>query len=373
LKPNFTNMTVMNKYLRILTLVLTSFLIPACNLFEEEEAELDYFITSFDSLSDAQIIGDFSNDGRESNNLKVSYLSVSKFGISVWVENDITFPLMIEFENKNGDYGVTSVQSGKNAGIRLNNGSTSLQTKGGSLNVSGISVNPIDESRGFVSFYLKGNVAFQRSSGPDLVIDFDVMVMFDNKNDPPKPVNPIVDGNNPGSGNPGDVANCKNSINISSLISYWSQIDLTAADLVDPGTGRRTTADKIFSNLSSNDVALIIEGPGKTRNPATNYLVQILIPRNSFKANTTIQFRNGGAGTGLTDGAIGVLVASRGTVNDGWRTNRDFGKNKNMGTLTILTTTPKITGTYQFEASGDGYPSLNNQFAKLSGTFCIDP
>ncbi|MDP2285935.1 MAG: hypothetical protein Q8L06_17485, partial [Pseudohongiella sp.] len=99
----------------------------------------------------------------------------------------------------------------------------------------------------------------------------------------------------------------------------------------------------------------------------------MLTPAN-LVANKTLSFLNAGVGTGLTNtGAVGRLIAVNGGVNDDWRTNRDFGKNKPMGEIKITAVTPEIRGSYSFKASGDGYPTLNKQYAEVSGTFCIKP
>ncbi|TDQ18892.1 hypothetical protein DFQ04_0703 [Algoriphagus boseongensis] len=174
-------------------------------------------------------------------------------------------------------------------------------------------------------------------------------------------------GSTGGTGGSGGTGTCVNEIKAPKLVAYWDQIKPVA---LATGTGKRIAANQVFSDLKASDVGLFIDATSG----GTRYVVQILFTSANLVANKTINFQNGGAGAGLTNaGAIGILYAKNGSVSDDWRTNRDFGKNKNMGTLTIKTVTPKITGTYSFKASGDGYPSLNNQYAEVSGSFCIDP
>ena len=170
------------------------------------------------------------------------------------------------------------------------------------------------------------------------------------------------------SGGSSGTSACVNTINVSptNFESYWTQIKPGNAT----GTGRRAAGNTVFSDLRSTDVALILDATSGSN----RYQVQMMLTPANLVANKTLPFLNAGVGTGLTStGAVGRLIAVNGGVNDDWRTNRDFGKNKNMGEIRITAVTPEIRGTYSFRASGDGYPTLNKQYAEVSGTFCIKP
>ncbi|TFH74918.1 hypothetical protein E3V39_01850 [Gammaproteobacteria bacterium LSUCC0112] len=186
----------------------------------------------------------------------------------------------------------------------------------------------------------------------------------------PPPSVPGSGGSTGGSGSGGSSGSsaCVNTINVSptNFASYWSQIKPGNAT----GTGRRAAGNTVFSDLRSTDVALILDATSGSN----RYQVQMMLTPANLVANKTLPFLNAGVGAGLTStGAVGRLIAVNGGVNDDWRTNRDFGKNKNMGEIRISAVTPEIRGTYSFRASGDGYPTLNNQYAEVSGTFCIKP
>lgn len=184
----------------------------------------------------------------------------------------------------------------------------------------------------------------------------------------PPPSVPGSGGSTGGSGGSSGTTSCVNTINVSptNFESYWTQIKPGNAT----GTGSRAAGNTVFSDLRSTDVALILDATSGSN----RYQVQMMLTPANLVANKILPFLNAGVGTGLTStGAVGRLIAVNGGVNDDWRTNRDFGKNKNMGEIRITAVTPEIRGTYSFRASGDGYPTLNKQYAEVSGTFCIKP
>lgn len=236
---------------------------------------------------------------------------------------------------------------------------------GGIGSLSNYSVKAVDTYEGSGSFDLTavGDFMANNSTQPKAIV-FEFGIDFDTKR-----TGGLAGGGGSGngsgsSGNSGSTS-CVNLIEAKNLVSYWPQITSGNAT----GTGKRVAGNSIFADYKTSDVALVLEGSAG----GTRYVVQLMFTASNLTANKTLEFRNAGTGTGLTNtGAVGRLIAFNGTVNDDWRTNRDFGKNKNMGTLRILTVSPKITGTYSFQASGDGYPSSNNQFVNVSGTFCID-
>jgi hypothetical protein len=190
----------------------------------------------------------------------------------------------------------------------------------------------------------------------------------------PPPSVPGSGGSTGGSGGSSGSSSCVNTINVSptTFLSYWPQITTTLKNNpgIATGTGRRAAGNTIFADYKPDDVALILDATlGSNR-----YQVQMMLTKGNLDANKTIPFRNAGVGTGLTSsGAVGRLIAVNGSVNDDWRTNRDAGKNQPMGEIRITAVTPEIRGTYNFNATGDGYPTLNKQYAQVSGNFCIKP
>jgi len=187
----------------------------------------------------------------------------------------------------------------------------------------------------------------------------------------PPPSVPGSGGSTGGSGGNSGTTTCVNTIDVSptNFLSYWPQITdaLKIRPGIATGTGRRAAGNTIFADYKSTDVALILDASSGSN----RYQVQMMFTPLVAK---TIPFQNAGVGTGLTSsGAVGRLIAVNGSVNDDWRTNRDGGKNQPMGVITITSVTPEIRGTYNFKGTGDGYPTLNKQFAEVSGTFCIKP
>lgn len=340
---------------------------PSCELIEELTGEAidSFFISSVGSGSTPTISGTLTIDGVEETIINIFNFSASESSVNFTIENEGFIGLSFLVPSKNGTFNIQQDVSIDEYAIRILADGSFSYFKSGSGTVSSFTKDILDSSRGKISFKLKGSGKFGGDDPRfgDRDIDFDLTVNFDNRNDPPY-TPPVVVDNGDASGS--DPGSCVNEIKATALVSYWDQIKPGSAT----GTGKKVAANTIFADYRASDVGLVIDATSGS----TRYVVQIMFTASNLVANKTLEFRNAGTGTGLTNsGAVGRLIAFNGTVNDDWRTNRDFGENKNMGTLKILTVTPKITGTYSFDASGDGYPSLNDQFAKVSGTFCIDP
>lgn len=362
------------KLTQLFFLIFLTIIIPSCDLLEtlKKNEEVSYFITSFESLSNPEVDGSLTDNGAPASNLSIMNIVASESQITFTLASPNLVRLTFSIPSKNGTFDIKEDVSFDEEGIEVYANGYSFYAKSGSATVSNHSADIIDTSRGKITFKLKGNGMFGGSDPRfvDRSISFDLSVSFDNRNDPvaSTPSNPggSTGGNTGGSTGGGGSTDCVNSIDAKNLVSYWPQIKSGNAT----GTGKRVAGNTIFADLKSSDVALVLDGSAG----GTRYVIQIMLTGSNLIANKTLEFRNAGVGTGLTStGAVGRLIAFNGTVNDDWRTNRDFGKNKNMGTLKILTVTPEITGEYSFQASGDGYPSLNNQFVNVSGKFCIKP
>lgn len=351
-------------FVRSMLVIFSLFYLPSCELFETEVKQYLLEFNSADGsinqvIADGYLMIDGSRTDISTGNLVSLSVSEEVIFLTMEVGGD-TYYLKVPSFDKDYDL-VDDYLDGAMTFVGV-----SYRTIGGIGSVSNYSVTASDTYEGEGNFNLAAVGEFQPYSGGqinDLV--FQLELDFDTNR------TGGVSGGGSGSGGSGSTGGsgsgtCVNEIKAPTLVSYWDQIKPGSAT----GTGKKVAANTIFSNYTASDVALVIDGTSGS----TRYVVQIMLTASNLVANKTLEFRNAGTGTGLTStGAVGRLIALNGTVNDDWRTNRDFGKNKNMGTLRILTVTPKITGTYSFDASGDGYPSLNNQFAKVSGSFCIDP
>lgn len=363
-------MNLNRKCTQLFFLLFLIIIIPGCDLLEtlKKNEEISYLISSFESLSNPEVTGSLTDDGKQLNNLRVTRFNASESQITFTLASSTLVPLTFSLPAKNGTYGIKKDISYNEDGIAVYADGTSFYVKSGSGTVSSHSATILDLTRGKITFKLKGEgmIGGDDPRSIDRPISFDVTVSFDNRNDPvaTTPTNP--GGSTGGSTGGSGTSSCVNFIDAKDLVSYWPQIKSGNAT----GTGKRAAGNTIFADYKSTDVALVLDGTAA----GTRYVVQIMFTPSNLVANKTLEFRNAGTGTGLTNtGAVGRLIAFNGTVNDDWRTNRDFGKNKSMGTLKILTVTPQITGEYSFQASGDGYPSLNKQFVNVSGTFCINP
>ncbi|MBX3637528.1 MAG: hypothetical protein KF683_19335 [Rubrivivax sp.] len=170
------------------------------------------------------------------------------------------------------------------------------------------------------------------------------------------------DGGGGGGSGGGGSAGCSSEFTIDRLKGYYSAATLTAP--------KRVAANTRLVSADNGDPAIVLESTERIEGQ-TRYVTQIVVPSARFAAGTT-SFAVGQA--------IGVLVYSIGTdtrgnnVADSFRTNRDWGRAQaSVGTLTIESTSPQLRGSFQFQASGDGYPSLNDFFATVSGgRFCMN-
>lgn len=361
----------MNK--KRIQIILISFLAlasPSCDLLDslKETDEVSYYISSFESLSNPEVVGSLTDNGVPASNLSVANITASESQITFTLASPNLVRLTFSIPSKNGTYTLMEDVPSDEEGIEVYADGYSFSGKSGSATISSFSADILDGTRGKISFKLKGEGVFGGSDPRSInrSLGFDLTINFDNRNDPvaSPPSNPV--GGTGGTGGSTGSTGCLNSIDANIQASYWPQILSGSVT----GTGRKVAANAIFSNYKSTDVALVIEG----NTGGTRYMVQIMFLGSNLEANKSMDFINGGTGAGLTNaGAVGRLIAVKGTVNDDWRTNRDWGKNQDRGNLIIETITPQITGSYFFQASGDGYPSLNRQFATVSGRFCIDP
>lgn len=159
---------------------------------------------------------------------------------------------------------------------------------------------------------------------------------------------------------PGSSA-CVNEFTIERLNGSYSAGQITAPKKVE-ATAKMVRADNGMPVIALESKEQI---EGQIR-----YQLFIIAPSPSFSVGS-VAFASGQA--------IGTLIYSIGTsrsgdnVADALRTNRDWGRSQgSVGRVTVEATTPQIRGTFNFMASGDGYPSLNNYFTAVSnGRFCV--
>ncbi len=346
---------------RSLLILFSFFPLSGCELFNTEVKE---YLLQFNSADGSleQVIADgyLMIDGIKTdlNTGNILELSVSEevIFLKTIVAGD-TYYLKVPSQNKSFDL----IEDYLDDAMTLL--SDLYRPVSGIGNLSGFTVNAQDTYEGSGSFKLTAVGEFKVNNSSQLKqLVYEFEIDFDTNRTGGLAGGGSSGGSTGGSG----TGACTNAIDAKNLVSYWSQIKSGSAT----GTGKKVAGNTIFADYKTSDVGLVLDGSAG----GTRYVVQIMLTGSNLVANKTLEFRNAGTGTGLTStGAVGRLIAFNGTVNDDWRTNRDFGKNKNMGTLRILTISPKITGTYSFQASGDGYPSLNNQFVTVTGTFCIDP
>ena len=352
-------------FVRSLLILISFFPLSACDLFNTEVKEYLLQFNSADGTLEQVIAEGYLMIEGVKTNLNtgnIQELSVSEeFIFLTMVVGGDTYYLRIPSQNKSFDL----IQDYLDDAMTFVSNIYTPVSGIGNLNY--FTVKATDTYDGTGSFKLTAVGEFKATNSSQikqLVYEFEID--FDTK----RTGGISGGGGSSGGGSTGGgtgITSCVNEIKAPILRSYWS-------DQIKPGsatgTGKKVAAKTIFSNYTDSDVALVIDGTsGNTR-----YVVQIILMGSNLVAGKKIDFRNAGVGTGLTStGAVGRLIAFNGTVNDDWRTNRDWGKNQDRGDLTIETVSPKITGTYNFQASGDGYPSLNNQYTEVSGRFCIDP
>jgi hypothetical protein len=172
-----------------------------------------------------------------------------------------------------------------------------------------------------------------------------------------------------GGGSSGGGGNsCTNGFVVDSLLSIYDRNNVRSANRVTvAGSGRRITV----SGASVPSTGISVTSTELVSSTHPRYGVQLIIPNSLLTANRTLNF--------IAGQAVGVFVAqlnsSDGTIiPDSWRTDRDFGRNRDMGDLTITAVSPQIRGTFNFVATGDGYPSITPYYARInSGTFCVTP
>ena len=366
LKNSTTSFISTSKNLLAKSILLLFCILPlsGCDLLKSEIKEYLFQFNSADGslgqvIADGYLLIDGVRTDLSTGNIQELSVSEEFIFLTMTVGGD-TYYLRIPSQNKSFDLIEDYLDD---AMTMVSNSYTPVSGIGG---LNNFTVKATDTYEGTGSFNLTavGEFRASNSSQPKQLV-FEFELDFDTE----RTGGISGGGGSSGGGSTGGgtgSTSCVNSIDAKNLVSYWPQIKSGAAT----GTGKRVAGNTIFADYKASDVALVLDGSAG----GTRYVIQIMLTGPNLVANKTLEFRNAGTGTGLTStGAVGRLIAFNGTVNDDWRTNRDFGKNKNMGTLKILTVSPKITGTYSFQASGDGYPSLNNQFVNVSGSFCIDP
>ena len=170
-----------------------------------------------------------------------------------------------------------------------------------------------------------------------------------------------------GSSGGGNTA-CTNSFVVDSVLSIYSGNNLRPANRKTV-TASGTRINVVGSSVPATGISLSSTELVSSTNP--RYVVQLIIPNTLLAANRQLNF--------IAGQAQGVFVAqfrsNDGTIiPDTWRTDRDYGRNRDMGDLTISAVSPQIRGVFNFVATGDGYPTITNYFARInSGTFCVNP
>ncbi|GAB2484933.1 hypothetical protein [Algoriphagus taiwanensis] len=349
---------------------LSLFFLPSCELFE---TEVEDYLLQFNSadgsidqlIANGQLLIDGVETGLSTSNIQELSVSNEFISLKFTLGND-TFYFRAP---NNGRSGLDLVDNYLDeATTFLSNVFTPISGIGG---VSRFTIEAKDtyEGSGDLSLVVVGD--FQSSEGgasKQIVFDFDID--FDTSRTGGLLGSGGGSGGGTDSGGSGSGSgSCINEIKAPTLVSYWGDQIRPVSQVT--GTGKKVAGNTIFSDYKSSDVGLVIDGTsGDTR-----YVIQILLTPGNLVANKRLDFINAGAGAGLTNaGAVGRLIALKGSINDDWRTNRDFGKNKDTGNLFIESVSPQIRGTYEFEAYGDGYDNkTNKQLAKVSGSFCIDP
>ena len=346
--------------------LFTAFFLPSCEFFETKVEEyLLQFNSSAGTLEQVIVDGYLLIDGQRTDislsNLTELSVSEKWIRLTIYEGRDIYYLTVPSF---NKDFNIVE----EYLDDVMTFVSVFHNTLGGIGSVSNYSVEATDTYEGAGSFQLSGVGELESTSTgqvQDLVFEMDFD--FDtSRTGGSLGTGGGSSGGGTGSGGSGS-ASCDNTIQISQLLSYWPQIG--KGDAV--GTGKKVAGNTIFSNLKPTDVGLVVDGTsGDTR-----YVVQILLTPGNLVANKSLDFIHAGRGAPLTSsGAVGILIAIKGGVNDGWQTNYDYGENRDTGNLFIESVSPQIRGTYEFEAYGDGFDNVKNkQLVRLKGEFCIDP
>lgn len=337
----------------LLTIILIG-LFAFCSCKKAKKVVLDYYISSLDSKNKVVVEGmiQFLDDPNTAKtSLEINDLVVSNTAITFNLINELTYGLRFNLDNIAGTFDAANT-------VSMPYASGNIRTTSGKVTINNLTVSPIDKSRGTVTFRISGDVIVDMVTN-SRTLRFDFTTHFNNtSDDPSKPANP-----NPPSGG-GNTTDCKNTISVLGAVSYYSYMNVgtITADSIVNVKCIKTTGD-------NNATAFVISGDYNRSKYPLKYQVQIIVPPQLLKAGNILKFN-------VSQGVIGTLVSIDGTPNgptDSWRTNRDYGKTRDMGTLNIISISPKIQANYEFEASGDGYPSLNKQYTKTKGTFCVDP
>lgn len=121
---------------------------------------------------------------------------------------------------------------------------------------------------------------------------------------------------------------------------------------------------------ATGDRAVQLEVPGGAGN-LDRLVATILIPGQA-SGPASVPFIDDNTVAGLESGAVATFDAWRGREYANFRTNFDYGRNRSMGTLAILATSPHLIGRFSFQAVEDGYPRRGEQYmTEVSGTFCV--
>lgn len=322
-----------------------------------KETALDYYISSLDSKNRVIAEGmiQFLDDPNSAKtSMEINDLVVSNSSITFSLMNELTHDLSFNLENITGSF---DVSPGLN-NVSMPYASGTARITSGKITVSDLNVKPIDETRGTVSFRISGDVVVNFVTH-DKTLRFNITVRFNNESD--DPAAPPTDPPNGGNNNPND---CKNIISILGAVSYYSYMNVGNVP-----EASITNVKCIKTTADNGSVAFVLSGDYNRSSYPLKYQVQIIVPQSEIKAGNKVKFS-------VSKGVIGTLVSIDAEPNgpsDSWRTNRDYGKTQEMGELTFESVSPKIQARYEFEGSGDGYPSLNNQFAKTKGRFCVNP
>ncbi|MBP5858203.1 ankyrin repeat domain-containing protein [Marivibrio halodurans] len=160
---------------------------------------------------------------------------------------------------------------------------------------------------------------------------------------------------------PGQLAQaCENTLSIGSVQHSFLQISLPV------GTRLSVQASVL---PAEGGRAVRLESTGGVGN-ATRVVAQIMIP-DRYREPANIPLNDDNTIPGLENGAVGTLDIYRGREYANFRSNFDFGRNRDMGSVQLLEAGSRLRGTFSFDAVEDGYPRRGNQYkADIAGSFC---
>ena len=160
-------------------------------------------------------------------------------------------------------------------------------------------------------------------------------------------------------------AGCANGFTVDAIAHSFLPISLPT-----PASFAATARVAPVRGGTPGDRAISLESAGGSGD-VDRLVATILIPAGS-RGPGSIAFVDDNTVAGLEAGAVGTFDAWRGREYANFRTNFDHGRNREMGSLTILSTTPNLRGSFAFRAVEDGYPMRGSQNrAEVSGTFCV--